>query len=67
MTSEDIHFQLVDLPAVSREHPVPWLASAPQTADAGGSPVSGARRLGHDGAGTRRDRALRVRSPRDRV
>lgn len=30
----DIHFQLVDLPAVSPQHPVPWLASALQTADA---------------------------------
>jgi len=34
MTHEDVHFQLVDLPAVSPEHPVPWLASALQTADA---------------------------------
>jgi len=34
MTHEDIHLQLVDLPAVSPEHPVPWLASALQTADA---------------------------------
>ena len=34
MTYEDIHLQLVDLPAVSPEHPVPWLASALQTADA---------------------------------
>ena len=34
MTHEDIHLQLVDLPAVSAEHPVPWLASALQTADA---------------------------------
>ena len=34
MPHEDIHFQLVDLPPVSREHPVPWLASALQTADA---------------------------------
>ena len=34
MTFEDIHLQLVDLPAVSPEHPVPWLASALQTADA---------------------------------
>jgi ribosome-interacting GTPase 1 len=34
MTLEDIHLQLVDLPAVSPEHPVPWLASALQTADA---------------------------------
>lgn len=31
---EDIAFQLVDLPAVSPEHPVPWLASALQSADA---------------------------------
>ena len=31
---EDIHFQLVDLPAVSPEHPVSWLAGALQTADA---------------------------------
>lgn len=34
MPYEDIHFQLVDLPAVSPEHPVPWLGSALQTADA---------------------------------
>ena len=34
MPYEDIHFQLVDLPAVSPEHPVSWLASALQTADA---------------------------------
>ncbi len=34
MPHEDIHFQLVDLPAVSPEHPVPWLAGALQTADA---------------------------------
>ncbi|HEY7744460.1 MAG TPA: TGS domain-containing protein [Burkholderiales bacterium] len=34
MTYEDVHLQLVDLPAVSPEHPVPWLASALQTADA---------------------------------
>lgn len=34
MTHEDVHLQLVDLPAVSTEHPVPWLASALQTADA---------------------------------
>jgi len=34
MSHEDVHFQLVDLPAVSPEHPVPWLASALQTADA---------------------------------
>src|SRR5215471_11759058 len=34
MPFEDIHFQLVDLPAVAREHAVPWLASALQMADA---------------------------------
>jgi len=34
MPHEDVHFQLVDLPAVSPEHPVPWLASALQSADA---------------------------------
>jgi ribosome-interacting GTPase 1 len=34
MSHEGIHFQLVDLPAVSPEHPIPWLASALQTADA---------------------------------
>jgi ribosome-interacting GTPase 1 len=34
MTHEDVHIQLVDLPAVAPEHPVPWLASALQTADA---------------------------------
>lgn len=33
MPHEDVHLQLVDLPAVSPEHPVPWLASALQTAD----------------------------------
>jgi hypothetical protein len=34
MPHEDIAFQLVDLPAISPEHPVPWLASTRQTADA---------------------------------
>lgn len=34
MPHEDIHFQLLDLPAVSPEHAVPWLASSLQTADA---------------------------------
>ena len=34
MSHEGIRFQLLDLPAVSPEHPVPWLASALQTADA---------------------------------
>jgi hypothetical protein len=33
MPCEDIHFQLVDLPAISPEHPVPWIADAMQTAD----------------------------------
>jgi ribosome-interacting GTPase 1 len=33
MPYQDIAFQLVDLPPVSREHQVPWLASALQTAD----------------------------------
>lgn len=30
---EDMHFELVDLPAISPEHPVPWLGSTLQTAD----------------------------------
>jgi hypothetical protein len=30
---EDVHFQLVDLPPVSAEHPLPWLAAALQWAD----------------------------------
>lgn len=34
MPHEDIHFQLVDLPAVSPEHPVSWFASTLETADA---------------------------------
>jgi hypothetical protein len=34
MPFEDVHFQLVDLPAISPEHPVPWLAGTLQTADA---------------------------------
>jgi hypothetical protein len=34
MPYEDIHFQLVDLPPISTEHPVSWLASALETADA---------------------------------
>ncbi len=34
MPHEDVHFQLVDLPAVSPAHPVPWLAASLQTADA---------------------------------
>ena len=31
---EDIHFQLIDLPPVTREHPVPWIGNALQPADA---------------------------------
>jgi len=34
MPHEDMHFQMVDLPALSPEHPVPWLIGALQTADA---------------------------------
>src|SRR5215467_760010 len=34
MPHEDIHFQLVDLPAVCHERSVAWLASTLQTADA---------------------------------
>lgn len=33
MPHEDIRFQLVDLPAVSPAHPIPWLAGTLQTAD----------------------------------
>jgi ribosome-interacting GTPase 1 len=31
---EDVHFQLVDLPAMTADHPLPWLAGTLQTADA---------------------------------
>lgn len=31
---EDVYFQLVDLPAIAAEHPLPWLAGSLQTADA---------------------------------
>ncbi|HEY6852623.1 MAG TPA: GTPase, partial [Gemmatimonadales bacterium] len=34
MPHEDVHFQLIDLPAISAEHPVPWLTSTLQMADA---------------------------------
>jgi uncharacterized protein len=34
MPYEDIHYQLLDLPAISPERPVSWLASTLQTADA---------------------------------
>ena len=30
---EDIHFQLIDLPPLSRDHPVPWIGNALQPAD----------------------------------
>jgi uncharacterized protein len=33
MPYEDIYFQLVDLPAIAPEHPVPWIADALQTAN----------------------------------
>jgi ribosome-interacting GTPase 1 len=31
---EDVHFQLVDLPAIAAGHPLPWLTGTLQTADA---------------------------------
>ncbi len=31
---EDVYFQLVDLPAIAAEHPLPWLAGTLQSADA---------------------------------
>jgi ribosome-interacting GTPase 1 len=34
LAHEDIHFQLVDLPPIAVEHPVPWIGSTLQTADA---------------------------------
>jgi hypothetical protein len=34
MPYEDVHFQLVDLPAIASEHPVPWLQATLQSADA---------------------------------
>lgn len=34
MAHEDIHFELIDLPAISTEHAVPWIASTLQTVDA---------------------------------
>jgi ribosome-interacting GTPase 1 len=34
LAHEDVHFQLVDLPPVCREHPVPWIGNALQPADA---------------------------------
>ncbi len=35
MPFEDIAFQLIDLPSLSHEHPIPWIANALQPADAG--------------------------------
>jgi ribosome-interacting GTPase 1 len=34
LSFEDVHFQLVDLPAISMQHSVPWIASTLQSADA---------------------------------
>jgi len=34
MPFEDIHFPLLDLPAIASEHPVPWLQATLQSADA---------------------------------
>jgi hypothetical protein len=34
MPHEDIFFQLIDLPPIAAEHPVPWIGSTLQTADA---------------------------------
>jgi len=31
---QDVHFQLIDLPAIAAEHPLPWLGGALQMADA---------------------------------
>ncbi|MGZ8212511.1 MAG: GTPase [Burkholderiales bacterium] len=34
MPYEDVHFELLDLPAIAPEHPVPWIAATLQTVDA---------------------------------
>ena len=34
MPYEDVHFQLVDLPVIAPEHPIPWIGSTLQSADA---------------------------------
>jgi uncharacterized protein len=34
MGYEDVHFELLDLPAISPEHPIPWIAATLQTVDA---------------------------------
>jgi hypothetical protein len=33
MLVDDIHIQLIDLPSISPEHPIPWIANALQPAD----------------------------------
>lgn len=33
MPVDDIHLQLIDLPSISPEHPIPWIANALQPAD----------------------------------
>ena len=34
MGYQDIHFELLDLPAISPDHPIPWIAATLQTVDA---------------------------------
>ena len=34
MPHEDVYFELIDLPAISPDHPIPWIGSTFQTADA---------------------------------
>lgn len=34
MPVDDIHLQLIDLPSISAEHPIPWITNALQPADA---------------------------------
>lgn len=34
MPIDDIHLQLIDLPSIAPEHPIPWIANALQPADA---------------------------------
>ena len=34
MPHQDITYQLIDLPPISREHPIPWISNALQAADA---------------------------------
>ena len=61
MPYEDVHFQLVDLPAVSSEHPVPWLRATLQTADAALLVVDPRRASCVDAAGGPCTRSLRER------